>query len=505
MVLIRFTLLIGIGILLGAGSMYVALKLGFAVGVSLLTVIFVKGFDTICSRFFTSWGTVTQQDHGYFLSLTTGMSYATVTLVSTVLAALYLSNQFPTNTTSLVLWVISLNLIGTLLAWIFREYMSSAPFPSATAAASLVKNTERDSSQQTFWVTFGGTWIWIALRDMIQWIPGTVAGFSTSPLFIGLGGLLGFKTCLSFFLGGLFFFLPEKHMLGGEDEMAWFAVSALMTYIVLDFLAPLLKGRWSTSRIHSVEKTTVGLLAAALFFSLLVFSFNFPIGVISLILVCLLLYPWSLFSSRITGETDVTPIGALGKLAIFIFWLFPHSGSIMPWIGQLIGPAAASADFSSDLKCGTLLECSPRKQLYYQAIGSVVGPIVMIPVFLSFLPLIGTDQFPVPAARIWNQFLEIVNSGMLFSSSALRMNFILGLGVGIGYWALRKWVWKILPSIVPFCMAFFLDLPTTNTLLIGGLLSLALVNKLSEEKLLLNWSGLMAGEGILMAILLLFY
>lgn len=497
---IRFILLLLIGVLFGMSSLYIALKMGFAVGVSLVTVILMRGVESAGGAIFPHWKRAGSTDFGYFLAFTTGMSFSTVTLISTVLAALVLRGSFAFPMIPLIIWVVSLNVTGSLLAWNFRRKMVDVPFPSASAAAILVKNSEEERGHRPFWLAFTGSALWSWATEFWKWIPGSVFSVSLSPMLIGLGGMLGLGTALSFFLGGLFFFIPENHILGSESDQVWFSVSAIIVAVILDFLTPLSRFEF---KFPQLKKQPVFTMVAAMSLSLVLFLFLFRVNPLVAVLSCAMVWPMAFIASKVTGETDVTPIGALGKLAILIFAWLPGSHSLMGLTGQVIGPAAASADFSSDLRCGAMLNCKPELQLTYQLAGAVIGPFIFIPVFIFLQDQIGSDMFPVPAAAIWDQLIDMLHKDWAVIPRQLQLNLAAGALLALIYHWLRRIPEKQLPSMVPFCIAVLLSLETTNAIVLGGFLGYLLRKKWSGEKRLLVWSGLLTGESILMILMLL--
>jgi uncharacterized oligopeptide transporter (OPT) family protein len=307
-------------------------------------------------------------------------------------------------------------------------------------------------------------------------------------------------TALSFFLGGLFFFIPENHILGSESDQIWFSVSAIIVAVILDFLTPLFSYKFKFSQFN---KQPVFRMITSIILSLAFFLFLFQAGPLVIVLSCAMIWPMAFIASKVTGETDVTPIGALGKLAILIFAWLPGSHSLMGLTGQVIGPAAASADFSSDLRCGSILNCKLRLQLTYQLAGAVVGPFIFIPVFIYLQDQIGSDLFPVPAAAIWDQLIDMLHKDWAVIPRQLQLNFTAGAVLALTYHWVRRIPEKHLPSMVPFCIAVLLSLETTNAIALGGVLGFLLRKQWSGEKRLLVWSGLLTGESILMILMLL--
>jgi len=71
---------------------------------------------------------------------------------------------------------------------------------------------------------------------------------------------------------------------------------------------------------------------------------------------------------RATGETDITPIGAMGKITQLSYGITAPSDitANLMTAGVTAGAAASSADLLTDLKSGYLLGANPRKQFIAQ-------------------------------------------------------------------------------------------------------------------------------------------
>ncbi len=69
------------------------------------------------------------------------------------------------------------------------------------------------------------------------------------------------------------------------------------------------------------------------------------------------------------------------------------------------GAATSAADLLTDLKSGYLLGANPRQQFLAQFSGIFVGTVVTVLTFSVLVPnaqVLGTDQFPAPAAQTWS-------------------------------------------------------------------------------------------------------
>lgn len=496
---LRVALLFLVGVLLGASALYIALKLGFVFGVSLLTILFMRALN-VPLGFLKGNNQLQQDQYVYFLSFTTGMSYSSITVLSTVLAALLLSGAMPDSVWGLILWLLCLNAMGTVLAWVFRNQWKETPFPSAQAAARLIQNSE--DAQRPFWFSFLGASVWVSLGEWFRWVPKSLFGVSLSPLFIGLGGILGIGTAASFFLGGFLFFGPWELWKDGSLDPAWFSVSGILTFVFLDFSSELsLRKRASSLFMQNRAWFVLAVFGAAGAF-VGHFLFHIPIWIMGLTL--LLTVVLSYIASKVTGETDVTPLGALGKLTLLLFSFFAPASMLMPLAGQVVGPAAASADFASDLKCGSLLDCQPRRQLLFQSVGAFLGPFIFLPLFLKFGDQIGSSMFPAPAAQIWNQFQEMLVQDWTQLAGSIQLSALLGAALALFGWFVKRGFWNKMPTLIPFFMAYYLDFGTTNAIFLGGCLGAFLGRNGVIKKDNLLWSGLLSGEAILMVLFLFF-
>ena len=156
-----------------------------------------------------------------------------------------------------------------------------------------------------------------------------------------------------------------------EAPMSWFAVGQIVSLLALAWLG------------HA--------------------SFGMPVwqSAIAVALSFLL----ALVACRVTGETDTTPVGAMGKVTQLAFGaLSPGNVNVNLMSANITaGAATSAADLLTDLKSGYLLGANPRQQFLAQFAGIFVGTIVSVLTFAVLVPnaqALGTDQFPAPAAQI---------------------------------------------------------------------------------------------------------
>jgi uncharacterized oligopeptide transporter (OPT) family protein len=154
----------------------------------------------------------------------------------------------------------------------------------------------------------------------------------------------------------------------------------------------------------------------------------------------------ALVACRVTGETDTTPTGAMGKVTQLIYGaLNPGNMNINLMSANITSSAAiSSADLLTGLKCGHLLGASPRKQFLAQFCGIFVGTVATVLAFRVMVPtasVLGSDQFPAPAAQAWRVVALALSKGF----DSLEPVKIWSIGFG----ALAGAVLTLLPKWFP--------------------------------------------------------
>jgi uncharacterized oligopeptide transporter (OPT) family protein len=152
----------------------------------------------------------------------------------------------------------------------------------------------------------------------------------------------------------------------------------------------------------------------------------------------------ALVACRVTGETDTTPMGAMGKVTQLTFGVLSPGNMNVNLMSANItsGAAGSSADLLTDLKSGYLLGAHPRKQFIAQFLGIFTGTLVTVLAFRVMVPdasVLGSDQFPAPAALTWKAVAEALSQG-ISSLGAIKMwEIVIGGTVGILMVLLPRW------------------------------------------------------------------
>lgn len=136
------------------------------------------------------------------------------------------------------------------------------------------------------------------------------------------------------------------------------------------------------------------------------------LGLIAALLSVLL----SIVACRATGETSITPVGALGKITQLLYGGLAQGNIQTNLIAGSVtaGSAMHSADLLTDLKGGYMLGSRPRHQFVSQFFGVMAGALFCIPIYCFVLPpeVLGTAAFPAPAAKTWQVVAELLAGGV---------------------------------------------------------------------------------------------
>jgi uncharacterized oligopeptide transporter (OPT) family protein len=253
----------------------------------------------------------------------------------------------------------------------------------------------------------------------------------------------------------------------------------------------------------------VGLIGLA---TLARFTFGMPLW--QSILAVLLTFLLALVACRITGETDTTPIGAMGKVTQLIFGgLSPGNMNVNLMSANITaGAASSAADLLTDLKSGYLLGANPRKQFLAQFAGIFSGTIVTVLCFRIMVPTAAVlgDKFPAPAALAWMAVAQALSHGIRSLGAVKAWSIVVGGLIGIilpllakAFPKHEKWI----PSPAGIGLAWTFYWSTSFLFFLGAVIAGGWemkAPKQSKEYLFPVASGIVAG-GSLMAVLLIFW
>jgi OPT family oligopeptide transporter len=234
------------------------------------------------------------------------------------------------------------------------------------------------------------------------------------------------------------------------------------------------------------------------------FHIQIWMGIVAVLMTLLLV----VVAARSTGETDITPTGPLSKITQLTYGaLAPGNVPTNLMTANITAGACSHAgDLLTDLKSGYLLGARPRQQFIAQFFGVLAGGVVVVPVFFLLIPdasLLGTEQWPAPAAQVWRGVAELLANGVGALDKTARIGLLVGALLGIVLAVLevifpkhKKWI----PSPVGLGIAFTITGYYSVSMFIGALLAVGLNRwrpKVAGEYVVPVASGIIAGESMM--------
>jgi uncharacterized oligopeptide transporter (OPT) family protein len=208
-------------------------------------------------------------------------------------------------------------------------------------------------------------------------------------------------------------------------------------------------------------------------------------------------------------------MGAMGKVTQLVFGaLNPGNMNVNLMSANVTaGAAASSADLLTDLKSGYLLGAHPRKQFIAQFAGIFIGTIVSVLAFSVIVnkpEVIGSDQFPAPAAQTWAAVAQALSKGFEALAPVKVWSIVIGGAVGAVF-AFLPVVFpkqqKYLPSASGFGLAWIFQWYYGVLFFMGAVIAWGFQKKWpakAEEFTYPVASGVMAG-GALMGVAIIFW
>ena len=235
------------------------------------------------------------------------------------------------------------------------------------------------------------------------------------------------------------------------------------------------------------------------------FSIHWWMGIASVVMTFFL----ALVACRATGETDITPIGAMGKITQLFFGIIAPARILTNLMTASVtaGAAASSADLLTDLKSGYLLGANPRKQFIAQFLGIFTGAFVIVPTFYLIVPtpdVLGGDRFPAPAAQVWKAVAELLAHGLssldITEIWALAVGGLIGILIPVLERLLPPRTRPFIPSAMGLGLAFVIPFWNTLSMFTGAFIAWIL-SRLAKEWAIRYTipiaSGMIAGESLM--------
>jgi putative OPT family oligopeptide transporter len=344
------------------------------------------------------------------------------------------------------------------------------------------------------------------------WLIGIDAAHATETSWVVSIPLVG---------GGMVYHPPRWGLWGGTAVMVFAGLTSLALQwktVVRSFTMFRRGDRAEASgdlaaRMAAIEVPTSWLVAglvpitiALVLLQILAFSIHWWAGLIAVAMSFVL----SMVACRATGETDTTPIGAMGKVMQLFFAVFMPKQVIpnLASAGVAANSASSSADLLTDLKSGYLLGANPRKQFLAQFIGIFFGTLAIVPAWYLMIPdAAALEKYPLPATRTWEAMARILSQGLDALPVSARWAALIGALIGIllpilerSFPAARRW----LPSAMGIGLGWVVFFSNALSFTIGALIAWlwSLTHQRTHDTYNIPIaSGLVAGESMLKAFI----
>lgn len=516
-----------LGSLMSISNLYTTLKLGWAFGVAITACVLSFVIWNTLRKIVPVLTPMTILENNCMQSTASAAGYSTGATIGTAFGAYLLITGTHVPWQILLPFTLVTALLGVFLAVPMKRQMinhEQLPFPSGLAAAETLRSLyakSRDAVLQAYGLVgamITGAAIGILAKGDYQWqrlsllkIPEFIPisfswrgidtgklqafGFEPSSLLIGAGMIVGMRVSASMLLGALLLYLVfAPWVVSNGIELPnkilkwslWSGTALMVTSGLTAFAV-----QWRTIVRTFAPAKGARSEAAAELDRIEVPSQWFFIGVIPLtIAMSILLYvafsiaPWlgivavvmsfflALVACRATGETDITPIGAMGKLTQITYALLAPSNITTNLMTASVtaNTAISSADLLTDLKSGYLLGANARKQFFAQFIGVFFGTVAIVPAWFLMVPnKAALEAFNPPSTNMWKAVAEALTKGIDQIPQSAQIGLLIGGLLGIVLALVEHFFpksKKFLPSamglglswVVPFtsCLSFFI-------------------------------------------------
>jgi uncharacterized oligopeptide transporter (OPT) family protein len=565
-----------LGGILSLTNLYIGLKSGWGMGVAITSCILSYAIWTTLVKIGLAKTPMTVLENNCTQSTASSAGMSTGGTLISAFAAFIMLNGHALPLPLTFAWVFFLAILGVTMAIPMKKQMINIEqlrFPSGVAAAETLRALHSHGQKgMRAAKALGIAGVLAAIDNFIHdgfavipklaafssdtlctklnaivfgpaWVGRTVM-FSWEPIFIASGAIMGMRVCLSILFGSIVCwmgFVPALQHAGlithgGFRECVQWSLWPGVACMVFASLTDLIL-KWRISlrafadlgqmfspqskmpgEMDAIETPmtwfAIGQLVSLVALALLAHaSFGMPYWQSALAVV--MSFALALVACRVTGETDTTPIGPMGKVTQLTFGaLNPGNMNVNLMSANITaGAAGSAADLLIDLKSGYLLGANPRKQFLAQFAGIFIGTLVSVLAFTLVVnrpEVLGSDQFPAPAAQTWAAVARALSQGFEALAPVKIWSIIVGGVVGIGFTILPVLFpkqEKYLPSASGFGLAWIFQWYYGVLFFLGAVISWWFAKKSpaqAEEFTFPVASGVMAG-GALMGVAIIFW
>ena len=560
------------GSLLGAfmslSNLYVGLKTGWGLGVAITACIMSFAIQKVLTNLGIFSTEMSILENNCMQSTASSAGYSTGGTMCSAICAYLIITGHHMHWMVLSLWTIFLAALGVFMAIPMKRQMiniEQLPFPSGIAAATTLRSLHAKGKDAILKARallaggiFGALVAWMRDAQNLAFVsipsqlnfPLMLEGyplakwsvyFDMSAIMIAAGAIMGFKITWSMLLGACinYMYLAPKAVAAGAIDPTHLSYSAIMRWSVWGGAAMMVTSslfafatQWKTvlrafgglTAIFTGKKPgeedplahievpgswfLTGVLVSGLGCALVLY-FAFGTSIIMGIVAVALTFLLSIGACRATGESDITPVGAMGKITQLTYGILAPTNMVTNLMTASVtaGAAGSSADLLTDLKSGYLLGANPRKQFLAQFAGIFAGTLVVVPAFYLLVPdasVLGTDKWPAPSAEVWAAVARLLSNGISSLHPMARMALLYGGIVGLVLPAIEmlssEKARKFIPSAMGLGLAMVIPFYNSLSMCIGALLAIGITKmnkKIGDDYIIPVSAGIIAGESIM--------
>ncbi|MFZ5478808.1 MAG: OPT family oligopeptide transporter [Myxococcota bacterium] len=530
------------GMLLGGfmslSNLYVALKTGWSIGVSITAGILAFAIFAALVRLRIVREHFGMLENNAMQSTASAAGYMTGGGTIAAIPAMMMITGEAMPGLQMFAWIAAIAMLGVVMAIPMKQQMINVEqlrFPTGIAAAETLRALHGEGGDASSkarllgWAGVVGALVgffrdahhrfipfnlpekiplpWLTLRGR-PLVDYTLA-LEGSLILVGAGAIMGFRAAWSMLAGAIVNYAvlaPRMYAMGVIDPKlgykqivawsVWFGSAMILTSGLLAFAfqwRTVVRAVQSVSAAFGGPRTAEELAEVPMtwffagvavfgpivvFLEWLLFGIQPWMGVLSVILGFFI----AIVACRATGETDTTPTGALGKITQITFGVLDPGNTTTNLMTANVtgGVGLHAADLLTDLKSGYLLKADPRQQFWAQFFGVVAGSLFVVPAYRLLIPtadLLGTDKWPAPGAQTWKGVAELLAKGFGTLHPTGQIALVVGAVLGIVLVLLEKAFPKakaFIPSPMGFGLAFTTPGYNVISMFIGATIALVL-------------------------------
>lgn len=571
-----------IGAVMSISNLYVGLKTGWGLGVTITACIIAFGVFRFLEAVIPAYkrNPFSILENNTMSSAASAAGYMASAGLTSAFPALYLTTGRILTWWEMMGWIATISVLGVFMAVPLKRQLiniDKLPFPSGIATAETLRSMHSAGKESigkarslmwgagigavvAFWrdgLALMAGWLasklerpelqsrieGAAIPESLPLYPGGgslleryTIGFEGSLIMIAAGAIMGIRVGVSLLLGAIVYFgligsqLVETGVVepGYKGIVSWTLWPATALMVTSSMVS--LGLRWRTigramsglKSVFSKDKGPVDPLAhievptswflwgtflsggMAVYLGHIWFDITWWMGILAVFLTFFL----AIVAARATGETDVTPIGAMGKITQLSYGMIAPSNITTNLMTASITAGASShaADLLTDLKAGYLLGANPRQQTIAQLFGVVAGSLLAVPVYLLVVRPedLGTSALPAPSAKVWAGVAKMLAGGISSLPAGAFTAMIAGALLGVflalaeEYLPARHKKW--LPSATGLGIAGVIPAFNSLSMFIGSVLAWQLTKSkpdIADRYTVTVSSGLIAGESLM--------